>query len=92
MPLPPGIYQIAPFKAFTISRRERAARIAVKQLVLGFTELIILGLVNEILILQCNLLFRGEFSQQVSFDQIFGLCVCFIACLPLQWFLLSSFF
>src|SRR5262249_15940018 len=68
---PQRICLITALKAFTISRGERAARVTVNQLVLSFTELIILGLVNEILILERDLIRRGEFSQQVPFDQIF---------------------
>ncbi len=68
---PPGIFQITSFEAFTIGLGEIVARVAIKQLIFGFAEPIIFGLVAEIFILERGLFRRGEFSQQIAFDQIF---------------------
>src|SRR5215510_5399572 len=68
VPPPPGICKITSFEAFTIGLGEIVARRSVKQLIFGFAEPIIFGLVAEIFILERGLFRRGKFSQQIAFD------------------------
>jgi hypothetical protein len=67
---PPWICQITPFEAFTIGLGERTTRRSVEQIIFDFAEPIVFGLVDEILVLERGLFRRGEFSQQIAFDQI----------------------
>jgi hypothetical protein len=63
---PLGIRQITPFEAFTIGLGERAARRSVEQLIFGFAEPIVFGLVAEILVLERGLFRRGAMTPPIT--------------------------